>query len=387
MLTVSEAQERIVAALSPLGAEVVALDEACGRVLAQDLTARERVPRFSNSAMDGYALRAADAGLALSVAMTVPAGAPQVAPLPTGAAARIFTGAPIPAGADAVIMQEDALRDGDQVRFSVSPRPGAHIRRAGEDIEVGRRLLRAGAQLGPGDIGALASQRWSFVQVFRKPRVAIIPTGDEVRELDDALGPADIPNSNSHMLAAQVRAAGAEPVRIRSAADEPAALRQVLQCAAAGADLILSCGGVSVGDHDYLRDVVDTVDFWKVGLRPGKPLAFGRVGGSPVLGLPGNPVSAFVCFALFARPALRRLAGFCDAVPARVRASIQEAVAHSGDREWSLRATLEWQQGKPLLHLADRQGSGDISSLLGVNALAHIDRPCQAGDAVWATLL
>ncbi|MCB9553754.1 MAG: molybdopterin molybdotransferase MoeA [Myxococcales bacterium] len=398
MLTVDDALTRLLARIRPLDAERVELTRAAGRVLAEAVTARRALPAFDNSAMDGYAVRAADvgaAGVRLPVAFEVAAGDAGDRPLAPGTAARIFTGAPLPPGADAVIAQEDAVRDGDRVTFTEAPKPGQHVRPAGGDIERGAPLLAPGRVLTPGDLAALAAQGRAQLAAVRRPVVAITSTGDELIDID-AGDPArgQIVNGNSLALAAAVEATGAIARILPVIPDDPAATRAGL-ARAARADALITTGGVSVGDHDHVGDTLralggDAFGFWKVRIKPGKPFAFGHIGDCACFGLPGNPISALVTFEVLVRPALLRLAGH-DRVCRRPRAAVLDhpLAAGSSRREY-LRATARHVDGRLHVDCRRSQSSGALSSLAGADALVvvPVDAPARAaGDVVEALLL
>lgn len=398
MLTVDEALARILAALRPLEAERVELTRAAGRVLAETVTARRALPAFDNSAMDGYAIRAADvprAGIALPVVDAIPAGDPGDRPLPPGCAARIFTGAPLPPGADAVILQEDAQRAGDRVTFTEPAHPGQHVRRAGSDTALGDRLLEAGRVLLPGDLAALAAQGRSQIAAIRRPVVAITATGDELIDVDAGEpGPGQIINGNSLALAAAVEAAGGIARILPVIPDDAAATRAALR-RAARADALITTGGVSVGEHDHVAEALralggDAFGFWKVRIKPGKPFAFGYIGDCAAFGLPGNPISALVTFEVLVRPALLRLAGH-QAVRRRPRmAVLAHPLPPGGSRDEYLRATAHRLDGRLHVDARRSQSSGALSSLAGADALVivPIDAPaCVAGDRVAVLLL
>jgi molybdopterin molybdotransferase len=379
MLRVDEAYHAIVGAIAPLPAERLPLPAAHGRVLAEDVVAREAIPPFDNSAMDGYAVRVADVAgagehtpVVLRVAGDLPAGADargvRVEP---GTAVRIMTGAPLPEGAEAVLMREDTREGGDRVEALCPAEPGEHVRKAGEDIAPGRTVLTAGTPLKPAAIGVLASIGVADVLVVRRPRVAILATGDELVGLAEPLGPGRIRASSSYALEALVAAAGAEPVMLGIARDEREDLRRKL-AEGARADLLLTTGGVSVGDHDLVREMLAAegeVAFWRINMQPGKPLAFGRVGGTPVIGLPGNPVSTLVGFELFVRPAIRKLAGHAQLRRPPVRARLAAAHEKRGDRRQFLRAHVEWAGDAFVATLDPGQGSHQLSGMARGNAL------------------
>ena len=320
MLSVAEALERVLKSFRPLPAETVGIAEAFGRVLAEDLRARVTQPPHAVSAMDGYAVRAADVAevpATLKVIGAVPAGGLFEGAVGAGEAVRIFTGAPLPAGADAIVIQEDTeAADGPngngQVTVKESCTAGNYVRAAGLDFAAGDLGPRAGRKLTVRDVGLIAAMNHPWVPVRRRPRVAILATGDEVVMPGEPLGPSQIVSSNGLALAAFVRACGGEPLMLPIAADTEDSLAE-LAAGARGADLLLTTGGASVGEHDLVQKALGRqgmeLDFWKIAMRPGKPLMFGNLAGTPVLGLPGNPVSAVVCALLFARPALHALLG------------------------------------------------------------------------------
>jgi molybdopterin molybdotransferase len=377
--SVDDARAEILAAFAPIGQERVALLSGLGRFLSQDVEARSDAPAFDNSAMDGYALRASqttDASAAAPVTLPVVgesrAGGPPVAPLSAGSAMRIFTGAPMPADADAVVLQEDTRRDGDRVLVLEAARPLAHVRTRGSDLRAGARLLPAGARLGAGELGLLASQDYPSVTVHRRPRVAILSTGDELRDIGEPARPGSIVNSNAYALAAQVLEAGAEPWVLPPCKDVLADAQRAIE-AGLSADVLVICGGVSVGEYDVVRDALVaagiTLSFWKIQMKPGKPVAFAQKGRVPVLGLPGNPVSAWVTFELFVRPGLRKMLG--DPQPERPRPQVQLAAAHTrrpGRTEFA-RARLTQGERGLLAELLPRQGSGSLPSIAQVDAL------------------
>lgn len=318
LVTVDEALRRIAAGVGPVvGAESVPLSSAQGRILAAPVHAAAPAPPFDNAAMDGYAVATATFSGAgpwmLALTDRVPAGQAAGAPLPAHAAARIFTGAPVPAGADAVIAQEDVRRSGDAVVLSRRPAPGLNIRRAGEDMEAGAAVLAAGRRLGPREIAACAAAGAAAVMVRRRIRVALLATGDEIRATGADRAEAQIWDVNTPMLSAMLNAPCCEVVRAESGADDPDGLRRQLAAMATAADLVVTTGGVSAGEADHVRPAVRAlggeIAVSGVALKPGKPFCFGRIGGAWWLGLPGNPLAAFVTWRLFGDAALRRLAG------------------------------------------------------------------------------
>lgn len=370
MLSIQEARTKVTESLVPIGVEQVVLADAVGRSLGDDLFGVRSMPGETNSAMDGYAVRASDGAGPLPVTMTIPAGV-MPGPLAPGRAARIFTGAPVPEGADAIVIQEDAVRDGDLVRFTAPPVAGEHMRWRGADIAEGEILLKRGARITPGVVALLASQGMTHVVVGRRPRVVIVPNGDEIVPIDADLAPGQVPNTNTHMLTAQVLAAGGVPMCMPPVPDRPEAVADALGRAVQDADLVLTTGGMSVGDFDFARDAL-AVDgemaFYKVRMKPGKPLGLGRIAGVPVLGLPGNPVSAFVGFELFGRPMVRTLAGFLVVDRPRFQAPLAQDVRQNRTRPEYQRCDVRDGELVPWR----KQGSSMISSLVHADALALV---------------
>ena len=378
LMPVEEALERVLASVAaPTEREAVALAEAYGRTLASDVVSRRVQPPFANSAMDGYALRAADAARAparLTVVGESAAGRPFDGRLGPGEAARIFTGAPLPEGADAVAMQENARREGETVILDAPVAPGDHVRAPGGDFDAGEIVLRAGRRLSARDVALAAAANHPTLAVRRRPRVAILASGDELVAPGAALGPAQIVSSNTFAVAGIVVAAGGAPIDLGIAADDPKALAECLaQAIAERADVLVTLGGASVGDHDLMRQaLVDAgmeLGFWRVGMRPGKPLIHGRLGATIVLGLPGNPTSSTLCALLFLRPLVRALLGDPDAgadpsEPARLAV----ALPANGPRRDYARATLARDIGG--LDLATPIASQDASL---VKAFARAD--------------
>jgi len=340
MLSVAEALARVLALMRPVGVERVALAEAGGRVLAEPVVATRDQPPFAASAMDGYALRAADAtpGGVLRVIGEAPAGRAWVGRVGVGEAVRIFTGAPMPQGADAVLIQEDADRDGDALRVREAPAAGAWVRPRGFDFAADAQIA-APRRLSPADIALAAAMNAASLTVRRRPVVALIPTGDELVEPGETPGPDQIVASSGYGLAALLAQHGAAPRLTPIARDSVESLRTALD-AAAGADLIVTLGGASVGDYDLVRHVADALDFYRVAIRPGKPLMAGRVGAAPLVGLPGNPVSAMVCAHVFLRPALDAMLGLPAGPLPRAQARLAQDMAAGGPREHYMRAAL-----------------------------------------------
>jgi molybdopterin molybdotransferase len=345
MISVEEARLRILEAVRPTPAEVVALGEAWNRVTAGDVVARLTQPPVDVSAMDGYALRAADGtlGARLTVIGAAPAGHPFDGSVGPGQAVRLFTGSVVPDGADSILLQEDTTRDGDIVHVNEAVLAGRHIRRAGQDFAAGDAVLPAGRRLTARDIGLAAAANHPWLTVHRRPRIAILATGDEIAMPGEPIPPGGIVSSNSHALAALVRAGGGEPMILPVARDDRDAISAVADTVQ-GMDLLVTTGGASVGDHDLIIESLKsrgmTLDFWQIAMRPGKPLLFGQLGATPVLGLPGNPVSALVCAILFLLPALSRLCGLPAAPPPLSTAVLGAAVKANDRRADHLRATI-----------------------------------------------
>ncbi len=345
MISVEEARGRILDSLRPGPAEIVALAEAWNRVTAQDVVARLTQPPADMSAMDGYALRSADGGLdaVLAVVGSAPAGHPFAGRVAVGQAVRLFTGSVVPDGADAILLQEDATRDGETVRVKEAVVAGRHIRRAGQDFAAGDVVIQAGRRMTARDVGLAAAANHPWVAVHRCPRVAVLATGDEIAMPGEPIPSGGIVSSNSHALAALVRAAGGEPMILPIARDDHDVIGAVAD-SVAGMDMLVTTGGASVGDHDLVISALQargmTLDFWQIAMRPGKPLLFGQLGATPVLGLPGNPVSAMVCAILFLLPALSRLSGLPAAPPPVSTAVLGAAVKANDKRADHLRAVV-----------------------------------------------
>jgi molybdopterin molybdotransferase len=375
MLSVDDARARVLAGLAPTPAEIVHLADAWGRVAAAPVTARLHQPPRDVSAMDGFALRAADgvAGARLRVVGSAPAGHPWDGVLGAGEALRLFTGSIMPQGADAVLLQEDATVADGVATVNETVTKGRHIRRAGQDFAAGDVLLPAGGRLTARDVGLAAAGNTPWLAVHRRPRVAILATGDEIALPGEPIPPGGIVSSNAHALAAFVRALGAEPLVLPIARDEISAIAEG-GAAAAGADLLVTTGGASVGEHDLVQAGLGqrgmALDFWKIAMRPGKPLMFGEMGGMPVLGLPGNPVSALVCAVLFLLPALARLSGLQGDPPPSVPAVLGAKLPANDHRADHLRARLAPGPDGVLVATAfERQDSAMLRLLATADAL------------------
>jgi molybdopterin molybdotransferase len=346
VIPVEEALARLLAPLAPLPPEQISLAEGLGRVLAEDLAARRTQPPFAVSAMDGYAVRAADLATipaTLRIVAEVPAGAGFGGHIGPGEAARIFTGAPLPQGTDTIIIQEDTAREGDRVMVREAAPKGRYVRREGLDFREGDVLLNAGKRLTARDVGLAAAMNRPWLFVHRRPRVAILSTGDEIVMPGDPIGPHQIVSSNSLALCAFVAACGGVAVSVGNAPDDPEALRRIA-AAASGVDLLATTGGVSVGEHDIVREALAAdgldLDFWQIAMRPGKPLMVGRHRGTPMIGLPGNPVSTMVCALLFLKPAIERLAGLAGPPQGPLTARLGAALGRNDRRQDYLRARL-----------------------------------------------
>ena len=369
MISVAEARKRILAGIRPTPAEIVSLSAAWLRVTAAPVAARLTQPPRDVSAMDGYSLRAADGALGAKLTMvgSSPAGHPWQGTVGPGEAVRTFTGSIIPDGADTILLQEDASRNGAIVTVNEAVRPARHIRRAGQDFSEGDVLVPAGKRLNARDIGLIAAGNHPWVVVHRAPRVAILATGDEIALPGEKIPPGGIVSSNSHALAALVRACGGDPMVLPVARDDLATIAAVAD-SVTGMDLLITTGGASVGDHDLVQDALKgrgmELDFWQIAMRPGKPLMFGRLGRVPMLGLPGNPVSALITGILFALPAIERLAGLPGDPPPVVTAILGAKLAANDHRADHLRARLATSDDGTLVATAfDRQDSAMLRLL------------------------
>ena len=404
MLTVAEASARSLAGIAPLGIERVPLLDAVGRVLARDAVASYTLPHWDNSAMDGYAVRGADlAGASaqspvrLAVQETVAAGEFPTKPVREGVCTRIMTGAPLPDGADTVVRVEDtdggldlvSIRDARDLRKNIRPR--------GEDFVAHDTVIPAGTPIAPAQVGVLASLGLPSVDVHRRPVVVILGSGDELVDLDrfhEVLAGRKIVTSNSYTISALVRSNGGIPLLLGNAADTPESLRALLE-QATGVDLIITSAGASVGAFDYTREVLASLgarlDFWKVRMRPGAPIGFGTLHGTPWVGLPGNPVSVMVTFELFVRPVLRRLQGHARLFRHPVPVVLDEPVSIGARLTHFLRGIARpAEDGRMHARLTGPQGSGILTSMARANALLVVpeDRPrCEAGDVVNALLV
>jgi len=377
MLSYDQALEQVLATVATLPPQTLPLTEAGGLVLAAPACARWDMPRCDNSAMDGFAVAAPDAAgsSTFEVIGAAYAGHPFAGRLTPGEAVRITTGAPIPAGTVSVVPKEETDELGKNVTLQATAKPGSHIRRRGEENRDGEELLPAGTRLRFGGIGLLASAGVSEVSVYPRPKVAIFSTGDELVELGQQPGPGQIVNSNLHLLAARLRELDCEPLPLGVGEDTPEALDAIIR-RAAGADLILSTGGVSVGEKDLVQESLGRNGFerkfWKVAIKPGKPVLFGTLQGKPCFGLPGNPAATAATFELFVKPGLRKLAGKTDLRPVTRRARLLNDVKGGGKRQSFLWCQLEWREDGYRVSVPQRQGSGQNRSIQGANALLAI---------------
>ena len=381
LLTVAQARERILDRVAALDSETVALPEARGRVLAEEIRSERDVPPFANSAMDGYAVRARDVAQAsaaqpvrLRVLGEIRAGAAPPGSVQPQTALRIMTGAMIPDGSDAVVRVEDTAEHDGTVDVRVPVAAGTSLRAAGSDLHRGDLLATAGRVVTPGLIGVLASAGRAAVQCVRRPRVLVLTTGDELREPGEALGPGQITNTNRYTLLAAVQDAGGIVIDAGVARDERGDLIERLG-AAGDADLVVTTGGVSMGAYDLVRGLLEereAVTFWQVALRPGKPLMFATVGGVPLIGLPGNPVSTLVAFELFVRPALLKLQGRTDLERPRLTAIAEEPLHNPPHLEQYFRGIARHDGARLLVRLTGDQGSHVLRSMADANCLVVV---------------
>lgn len=376
LLTIAQARDLVLAATQPLASETLPIADALDRVLAEDLQAAGDVPPFPCSAMDGYALAPGPAERRLTVAGESRAGMPAADPLREGQAMRISTGAAVPAGATAVIPQENVDAGEGEIITRTPVREGDHIRDRGEDMRAGATILRTGTVLGAAELGAAVAAGAGQLTVSRRPRVQVLSTGDELRGPGEPLGPGEIHNSNGPMLVALAEHLGASCPPPGRLPDDRSATEAGLASALQNADVVILSGGVSVGPHDHVKPALAELGveqvFWRVALQPGKPTWFGRRGSQLVFGLPGNPVSAVVTFSLFVRPALDALQGRAPERLLESEAVLATAVPRNSDREQAVRVRLERQNGRLIATPNGPQGSHIVTSLLGANALAII---------------
>ncbi len=396
MLSYYEARDLIIASVQPLAVEKVSLFDAVGRAVAEDIIANQPLPLFDNSAMDGYAVRAEDcvSGTTLPLNGYIPAGGKLDCQVGPGTAVKIMTGAPMPPGADTIVPFEETEEAPDKVTILGTVKKGDHIRWKGEDIKPGDRIIEAGTVLRPAEISLLASFSMSMVKVHRRVRVAILSTGDELQELDEPPVEGGIVNSNSWALAAAIREIGAEPVLLGIARDNLESLREKLTLGLQ-ADVLLTSAGVSAGDRDYVRDVLEELDveqkFWKINIKPGKPTAFGMRGPTPVFSLPGNPVSTMITFEEFVRPALLKMMGHKTLHKPLFKARLQEPVKKKYDRLQLMRVAVELNEaGEMIIASAGDQNTGILRTMIyaqGIALLAPDRDYYAAGDKLDVHLL
>lgn len=383
LLTVEEAQSNVLDAVPILAAEPVALDDALGRTLREDIEAVEDAPAADNSAMDGYALVAADAAeasenspAALRVTGDIPAGRVPTGAVVPGAAMRIMTGAHLPSGADAVVQVEWTDAGRDTIRVMRPVRAGANIRRRGEDMRRGEVVLRAGIAIDPAGIAMLAANRRDPVTVGRRPSVAIVATGDELLAAGSGPVAGKIVNTNGPLIAALVREAGGVPRVLPPVPDERESTIAALRDASTS-DVVITTGGVSVGAFDFVKDALDALDadtkFWRVAMKPGKPVVFSKLGEAACFGLPGNPVSCFVAFRLFVAPAIRRMLGRAEVLPPVALVRLAASLRGVADRRVYFRANAVWRDGELVATPLAVQGSGSLTSMVGANALVIVE--------------
>ena len=386
MITIHEALDSVLAAVRPLSAEEVPILDALGRVAAAEIISPEQVPSFANSAMDGFAVAGADLAAGrrdFLVTVDIPAGHHVDEPVRAGEAARIMTGAPLPPGADTVVQVEHTTTQGDRVTVDPAPPAGVNVRRAGEDVSAGDVLFARGAHLGPAEVGLLAAVGIQHVSVARRPRVAILPTGSELVPPGVPLAPGQIRNSNSFTAYGQTLAAGGEPVSLDIARDDVDETRRLLG-AALEHDVVVTSGGVSVGDYDFVKQVQDELGverrFWGIATKPGKPLAFGVRGDTLVFGVPGNPVASMVSFEMYVRPALLALQGRADVYRPYLFAAADEPVARTRDRTEARRCRLVHHDRAWGFTTTGPQGSGILSSMTGADGLAFVPAGFPGGE-------
>ena len=396
LVPLEEARRHVLDRVAPLGPVDISLDEALGTVVAADVVATEAVPPFANSAMDGYAVRAADtagAPVELQVVGMIAAGATPKGGVGAGEAMRIMTGAPMPDGADAVVLVERTRTEGDRVTVEIEVTAGTSVRGVGEDVSPGDVVATAGTVLSPGHLGVLASVGVETVSVHRRPRVGVLSTGDELVERGD-LARGQIRDSNRPTLLALVRESGFEVVDLGIVADDEKSVGRALAHAVDECDAVLTSGGVSMGDLDLIKVVLDRLGdmrWMQVAIKPAKPFAFGTIGDVPVFGLPGNPVSSMVSFELFARPALRQMAGHADLERRHVRAVAPDGLRRHPDGKIHFVRVVASQDddGRWMVRSAGGQGSHQLSAMAAANALAVVPDGdgVPAGDDVRVLLL
>ena len=400
MISVEEALKTILENIRPLDCENVPITSALGCAIGESIVSGRTIPPLANSAMDGYAVVAGDTAFAsktkpvvLDVLEDVPAGKVATQPIRNGQAIRIMTGAPLPDGANAVVRVEDTEAQGGRVKIFVAAAPGLDIREAGEDVKTGELVISKGSILRAAEIGMLAALGRSYVSVHQRPVVAVVSTGDELVEVDETPGPGKIVNSNGYSLAALVLEAGGIPLQVGIARDNREDLLAKFR-AASRADIVISSGGVSVGDYDLVKDIMaeigSRIQFWRVAMRPGRPLAFGLLEGKPLFGLPGNPVSSMVSFEQFIRPSILKMRGYSNICRRVVLAEITEGYKKKQGLKYFLRARVEFRDGRYIASLTGEQGSGILKSMVLANGLVVLPDDINSvnpGDEVAVQLL
>ncbi len=400
MICVAEALTHILDDIQPLGLEKVHILNALGRVIGEDVTAPRDIPPKDNSAMDGYAIRAIDSRHAapgnpvrLRVIEAIPAGSIPQKTLGPGDAARIMTGAPLPAGADAVVRLEETTEDKDTAVISGPYKTGNDVRLAGADAKSGEMVISRGTVLRPAEIGMLASLGRSSIYVLQRPNVAVISTGNELVEIDEEPSPWEIVNSNGYSIIAQIMDCGAVPLYVGIAKDNKEDLAEKFT-AALRADVIITSGGVSFGDYDFVKDFIaetgNKMHFWQVAMRPGKPLVYGRVSGKPFFGLPGNPVSSMVSFEQFVRPALLKMMGHRNLYRRIIRVPLEEDISKVEGLTFFLRVRVERREGRYRIMMTGDQSSGILKSMVKANGLIVLPediKELKKGDEVTVQLI
>lgn len=392
VFTVAQAKHYLLNAVSPLTSwHKVALRQALARNLYQDIISPCNVPQHANSAMDGFALKSTDLSadpFTLAQVGTAFAGHPYTATVQSGECVQIMTGGMLPAGCDTVIMQENTQRQANQITFQSEHEAGQNVRLAGEDIAEGAIILKAGKQLTPADIGLLASLGLAEVAVVRPLRVAFFSSGDELKSIGEKLNAGDIYDSNRYTLHSMLQRIGADILDMGVIKDAPEALRIALTTAAQEADVIITSGGVSVGEADFIKQIlakIGEVNFWKIAMKPGRPLAFGHIFGKPFFGLPGNPVSVMVTFYQFVQPALQKMAGATLTEPLALAAIAASPIPKRSGRFEFQRGVMQSQNGQLTVTMTGAQGSGMLSSMSAANCFILLDEQCTgvaAGDTV-----
>lgn len=391
MISVDEALESILDQIGRLDSRETSILDALGLVLDEDIVSDVDIPPFTGSAMDGYAVRAADvteadanSPVTLAVVGDLAAGYVAERPVGKGEALRIMTGAPLPEGADSIVMVEQTEKEGDRVRIFKSVAMGENVRPAGEDVAKGETILKRGKPLRPGDIGMLASVGRLTANLVRRPKVGVLATGDELIDPSEPLKPGKIRNSNAYSLSAQVVEAGGEPLLLGIARDTREDLTDRLERGLAEADLLITSGGVSVGDYDLVKQVLMELGemvLWKVAMKPGKPLAFGLIRGKPLFGLPGYPTSSMISFEQFVRPAILKMAGRVELRRPEVEVIVDDAISKKAGRRHYLRVVVERRNGELHARLTGTQRSGALRSMTIANALLVIPEEVTAIEA------